>query len=494
MDIKVKNLIDKGVIICGKIEQEKGIVRFKRVTPSELESISSKERAYATTSMGRAVFTIDENGKIHNFKGVNSHLAILEIGPAELVNAKSIEYIPNDDVDSYKISAIVFNNKNPEIRINGTSPLEDIEIEADINQKLSLIGVKVPKIQYVREFSQEYSLKYGLPIKVSGSLKEFNSDYAKQDDKRKLRLKNNYGENYIEELTENQRPETMKEYLQRVGFLSSSEVKKSVETLGFSMQDFIQAVDKSYSRGQRYGQAERIMDSPFRISDLEICNLNKNIEQLQAIFEFSESNNPNFFNILAQNFGKNLATLMNNGWECENLVHRQDFSLSGEFCDDSYFNIFERQEETKEKYKNEPYKAEASLNEIKRKYSSQVMHIASCIRVVQKSMTMLGRNEEAIQSVLNNFVQNYVNNLDYNKISELFGVDKKTVQSKFIGEFSQDKSWTEKMSALDRKEGLVIDEAIYNSHISNEDFYSTVSKLIAQRLIIKRKENEISER
>ena len=50
-------------------------------------------------------------------------------------------------------------------------------------------------------------------------------------------------------------------------------------------------------------------------------------------------------------------------------------------------------------------------------------------------------------------------------------------------------------AALDyRKEGLVIDEAIYNSHISNEDFYSTVSKLIAQRLIIKRKENEISER
>lgn len=351
MDLKIKKLIDTGTIICGRIIEENGIIRFERIEPSQIENIPENERGFATASMGRAIFTIDKDGSIHNFKGVDSHLSTSELGPMDLVNAKSIEYAPR--TDGYKVSAVVFNDKKPEIRINGTSPLEDIEIEGDINKRLAEMGIKVPTIRYIREIPQDFSMKYGLPIKVEGSLDEFESDYAVEDDKRKKRLEEIYGSNYSQSLGENQRPESMREYLQRIGFLSSPEVQANIESLGYSMQDFIEAVDSSYSRGQRYGQAERIMGSPFRISDLETCIANGNKEQLQAIIDFSEMQNGNFTEQLAEVFGRNIAILMSNGWECENLVHRQDFSLAGEFCDDSYFDIFEKQEDMKEKYKAE---------------------------------------------------------------------------------------------------------------------------------------------
>ena len=36
-----------------------------------------------------------------------------------------------------------------------------------------------------------------------------------------------------------------------------------------TIEDFVKTVDSSYSLGQRYGQAQRLVESPFRISDLE---------------------------------------------------------------------------------------------------------------------------------------------------------------------------------------------------------------------------------
>ena len=488
MDLETKKLIDNGTIICGRIIRENGIVRFERVESSQIDSIPEDERGFATASMGRAVFTIDKDGLIHNFKGVDSHLSTSELGPMDLVNARSIEYAPR--TDGYKVSAVVFNDKKPEIRINGTSPLEDIEIEGDINKRLAEMGVKVPTISYIREIPQDFSIKYGLPIKVDGSLDEFESDYALEDDERKKRLGEIYGSNYSQELGENQRPESMREYLQRIGFLSSPEVQANVESLGYSMQNFINAVDSSYSRGQRYGQAERIMGSPFRISDLETCIANGNTEQLQTIMDFSEKQNGNFTEQLAEVFGKNIAALMSNGWECENLIHKQDFSLTGEFCDDSYFDIFKKQAEMKEKYKTEPYKADALMGEIRRKYTGQVMHIASCIKVVQNAMSMTGKSQEQIDSILDTFVGSFANNLDLEKIGQLFQIDEKAVEEVLMREFSVGQNWTEKMAGQDRKEGLVMDEAIYNSHIGNEEFYAKVSGMITERIKIRQSQKE----
>ncbi len=480
MDFQIQKLIDNGTIICGRIILENGIIKFERVNSSQIESIPEDERGFATLSMGRAIFTIDKDGAIHNFKGVDSHLSKSELGPMDLVNARCIEYAPR--TDGYKVSAIVYNDKKPEIRINGTSPLEDIEIEGDINKRLAEMGIKVPTISYIREIPQDFSIKYGLPIKVDGSLDELESDYAVQDDERKKRLKEIYGSNYIQSLGKNQRPESMREYLQRIGFSSSPEIQAKIESLGYSMQDFIEAVDSFYSRGQRYGQAERIMGSPFRISDLEICIANGNKEQLQSIMEFSEIQNSNFTKKLAEAFGRNIAILMSNGWELENLIHRQDFSLTGEFCDDSYFKISERIEEMKEKYKEEIYKVDSFINEIMRKYTGQVMHIASCINVVQNAMLIIGKSQEEIDGVLETFVESFASNIDSKNIKELFQLNAKDLEEVLMREFSAEQNWTEKMAELDRGEGLVIDEAIYNSHIGNEEFYTKVSRMITERI------------
>ena len=482
-------LIDSGIIICGRIIKENEIVRFERVEPSQIDSIPEDERGFATASMGRSIFTIGENGLIHNFKGVDSHLSTSELGMMDLVNAKSFEYVQREG--AYKVSAVVFNDKKPEIRINGASYLKNIEKEAYINRELAQMGIKVPKISYIREIPPEFSRKYGLPIETDisscGCISNFKSNYmAQADERRKNRLVELYGSNYSpQEMGENQRPESMREYLQRIGFLSSQEVEAGIKSFGYSMEKFIDAVDKHYPEGQRYGQVERIMGSPFRISDLETCIANCNIKQLQAIMDFTEMQNNNFTGQLAEVFGRNIAILMSNGWEYKNLMHRQDFSLTGEFCDDSYFDILEKQVEMQEKYKTKTYKADALMREIWRKYTGQVMHIASCIKVVQNAMSMTDRSQEEIDSILEIFVENFANNLDLQEIGRLFPNNGKPVEEVLMGEFSVGQNWIKKMAEQTPKEGLDINEAIYNSHIGNEEFYAKVSEMITERIRVR---------
>lgn len=486
MDFKlIKKLIDKKIIYCGRKFEEDGIVRFERVDPAQLESLPEEERAYATSSMGRAIFSIDSEGKVHNYKGVDSHLETTELGPMNLVNANAIEH--EQGPDKHKISAVVFNGKKPEIRINGTSPLEDIEIEGDINKALESMGVKVPSIGYIREIPQEYSLRHGLPIKVSGSIEELKSDYAKEDDERKKRLETVYGKDYIQQLGDGQRPETMREYLQRVGFLDSDEVQEFVKSLGYEIEDFVSAVDSSYSRGQRYGQAERVMESPFRISDIETCMAQNDVEGLQAIFEFSEGLQNGFENNLARTYGKNIAILMNNGWECENIFHRQDFSLAGEFCDDAYFDIIEYHKEATEKHKDKPYIADSLFAEKRERFTGQVMHIASCVKVIQDAMRMLGKDDSQIDSVLNDFVESFVSFLNFEAISKVFNTDRDAIEKEFLRQFSGQENWLEKLSVQFRKEGKTFDDAALNAHKGNEEFYKKVSRLISNKF----KEREV---
>ena len=44
------------------------------------------------------------------------------------------------------------------------------------------------------------------------------------------------------------------------------------------------------------------------------------------------------------------------------------------------------------------------------------------------------------------------------------------------------------MAGQDRKEGLVMNEAIYNSHIGNEDFNAKVSEMITEKIRIRQGE------
>ena len=142
---KLKKLIELNMIICGRKYSDEGFTMFDRLSPEEFEKIPAEERAYATASMGRAIFAIDENGKTHNIKGVDSNINLDELGPMELLNAEAILY--SQGKDKYTLAAVIFNKENPEIRIKGTSIFSNIQEEGIVASAISQIGVKTQFIQ-----------------------------------------------------------------------------------------------------------------------------------------------------------------------------------------------------------------------------------------------------------------------------------------------------------------------------------------------------------
>ena len=482
----VQKLIDTGTIICGEIIDENGIIRFNKKEPSDFEKIPKAQRAYATISMGRAIFTIDSENKIHNFKGVDSHLPLKKLGMMNLLNAKKMELKTKEGID-YKIYGVTFNDDKPEIRILGTAPLEDIEIEAELNSKLEEFGMKVPEFEYIIEIPFGF---HGLPGTKKGNLEDLKSDYEEEDKKRKNSLKVTFG-NYENELSENHRPLTMEEYLNEILIRSRLEEIKIRVLLGLSLDKFILEVDKSYQRGQRYGQAERIMGSPFRISDLETCIKEKNVKQLKAIIDFSEALDPKFAEHFAKTSGKNIALLMNNGWECENLGHRQDFSLSGEFCDDAYYDLIEREKTLQTNNKDKLYRANAVINENNRKFVGQIMHIASCVKIIQDSMAIArGYSQEDKEKLLDTFITSFVENLDIAKLEKVedsinaIANEHNDIDSlDIMGTIAGTKDWVDLMTRLNRdpettSDKDLVEKPIKKAHNGNEDFYKKVAKSI----------------
>ncbi len=481
----LRKLILNGTIFCGRKINEDRIVRFERLQLDNFEIVPENERAYATSSMGRAIFTIDKSGKIHNIKGVDSCLAPFEISVNDLVNADTIELDQGED--KYKVIAIVFNGENPEIRINGTSRLKDLEIEADVNYKLKQMGLKVPEITKIREFSQNYLVKYGLPIKVNGSNDDFISSFSEEDEQRKERLRKILGDRYKEDMKPGQRPENMKEFLQRIKFLESKEAEEMLPSLGYSSEDFYNAIDDSFYGGQRYGQEERLLGNPFRISDLEIYLKKNDVKKINDVFEFSKAIDENFESNLAKTYGKNIALLINNGWECEALMHRQDFSLSGEFCDDSYFDIIEYKKQLEKQYSDKLYIIDTLYNRVQHKFLGQIMHIGSCIKIVQDSMRTIGNDKENIDQILDDFIDSFCQNIDFKKIGNIFGLDKKEAKAEFAKRLLETKNWANYMADLHTKDEVITDKQVYNAHKDNEEFYTELAEEIAYRVLEKEK-------
>lgn len=471
IDDKLKKLIELNMIICGRKYSDEGFTMFERLSPEEFEKIPAEERAYATASMGRAIFAIDENGKTHNIKGVDSNINLDELGPMELLNAEAILY--SQGKDKYTLAAVIFNKENPEIRIKGTSIFSNIQEEGIVASAISQIGVKTQFIQTIREFSQEYRIKHGLPLYVDGS------ETTKEKEMTET-LKTLYGDRYSSESEEGIRPESMKEYLERIGFFTSPEIIKKIESLGYSIEEFISSVDEVYKGGQRYGQVERVMGSPFRISDIEICLKHKDYEGLKALFDFSETINENFTIDLAGDYGKNIATLMNNGWTYVALFNRQDFCLTGEFCDDEFVDI--------KQFQGDKPSDVLRLSDAMNKYKGQIMHGASCVKVIQDSMRLLGKDEKSIQSVLDTFLNSFANNINYELIGNFLGRDAKQMEEEIIEQFGQKRNWTEEMSTI-CKDGITSrDNAIYNANIGYEEFYEQIAETLCEKFKTKKAE------
>lgn len=424
MNEYLSKLIELGKMVGGKISYDEGFATFQRLSKEELEALPEEQRAYATTAMGRAIFQMGPDGKIINYKGVDSHLDNSEAGMMEKVGALAINYTQNGDDyinASYPLNLVLFLGQGPDIRIRGASPLEDLEIEADVNSRMQGKGIKLPKIKEVKEFPEEMLKKYGLPEYIAGSFDEFTSDYESEDIARKSYLKAIMGDNYKEDEVQGKRPETVAEYLKRIGVADDPRVQEFLKAQKLTTEDFSNYVDRVYSRGQRYGQAIREIESPFRIADLEILvGDSKNLPAIEAIAGFTESMHPDrvpFENYFAKTLGTNLGNMMNTGWECENFSHRQDYCITGEMCDDSYeyapreLELASRDDETN------PGKANAGRTFIRLKYFTQIYLLASNIKVLQDEMKMRGKTKEEIDSVLTDFLDSFHETVDLEKAS-----------------------------------------------------------------------------
>lgn len=290
-------------------------------------------------------------------------------------------------------------------------------------------------------------------------------------------------------MPEGLRPERVSEYFKRIGVIDSEEFKAFAERNNFTVNDFIEYVDKSYSLGQRYGQAVRRMESPFRISDIEYYVENNDIRAIQDIVEFTQENQGTetaFENLFAKQMGTNIAMMMNKGWMCENFVHRQDYSLTGEMCDDSYFDLTEKLKELEVRHKDDKGKYEAISNDFKRKFFSQIYLISSNIKVLQDEMQMRGKQQEEIESVMMDFVEAFAQSIDFKEMANTFGKKEQDIKEAFLNLIGVPRDYTKMMAGESRADGMIYDEAILRAHQGNNVFYNELSDKLAERLHIDR--------
>lgn len=450
MDSKIEKMVKRGILIAGVLTRdEEDFVTAERV--DDLEALKEREAQgeelyYATSSMGRSVFTINRQGEIENHKGVDSNLTGNENVVVGLTNTHFVG-IPNPVSGSmHEISLRTEPSQNGvrtcEFRFRGTSPLEDLEEEADRNEDLSRIGVKVPKLTMVKEYSREKAKKLGLPYHIPGKYSDLEEKTKLTDveevRKRKEKISNNESLVYVDELEDGYRPMLLREYFELYGLFDNPEIIKFIEEENaatgrkdVSVEDAISSIDRSYSLGQRYGQGIRILGSPFRVSDIQGYINDKDKESLDLIADFTESMLPEdkkglgFETVFAETMGKNVAMLLNGGWYVNNAIHRQDFDLSGAMCDDAYDEL----SQVVERYSkiDNPGKREGMISEAKKQYIEQIHFVASTVKILQDAMAVRGKTEEEIQGVFETYVDSFVSNLDFEKIAGRIGSTREEV-------------------------------------------------------------------
>ena len=498
MNKSIKSMLEKGILFGGKISYINEFAIFQRLSLKELKNLEESEIAYATGSMGRAIFQVDKDGRIKNIKGVDSHLENSEIITKQLTGAdETFELNPANIGNSYResiypINLVKFVDGSLSVRIRGASPLEDLEEEAEKNKQMQGTGIKLPKIEIVREMPVEISKKLGLPIKVKGSYDDFGKvSYRRKNDERKAFLHKSMGDDYIEDLPKGLRAETFKEYFIRTGLMESDKFKKFAEEKGETVEAFVKYVDKSYALGQRHGQTIRRVENPFRISDLEYYVKNQNIGAIEDIATFSNQlsgRDEPFESIFARQMGTNVALMMNNGWKYNNFMHRQDFSLAGEMCDDAYDNIKEHLEYLD---KNSD-KGKAIIEYERNQYYLQIYAISTTIKVLQDEMNLRGKFKEETDRLLENFVQSFSQNIDFQKVGEIFGDSKEQVEEFFttLTASGNDYAYAMAEELQNPEQPKKYNEQVLQGHKDFAEFYVELSRKLAKELHIGRIEEE----
>lgn len=494
MEENIIELIKNGNLIVGKIKYLDGFAVFERLSLEDALKLKPEELAFATQSMGRGIFQIGENNKIINIKGVDSHLTNSENASNVLSNTQS-QYVITDGsinyIDStHPVNLIIFPGKKADIRIRGTSPLEDLEIEGEVNQRLQALGIKVPHISKIREYPNAIAEKLGLPIKIKSSSNRIFCDYEEEDKARKAYLHKTYGDSYLEDEIEGFRPEYISEFFDRLKISDNPAFINFAEKNGITVKEFTDYVDNSYSLGQRYGQTIRQIESPFRISDIEYYIQKNDTKALERIATFTQQHSKSekpFELTFASQMGQNVARLMNAGWMTENLAHRQDYSIMGEMCDDSYFDLrqfldkCDKEIEDNQDNSQKANKYKAVKQDKLDLFFSQFIHFSSCIKVLQDEMRLRKLPQQQIENVMNEYIKAFTKTINFKEIGNSLGIDPKEAEESFRQMLSS-KDFAKDMAKERRPNGFIYDEQVLLCHEKNNDFYGEVANKVAKSM------------
>ncbi len=372
-------LVKAGALIPGRYSGTPGNITYVPISIEEylklVESGDIQNLAYNTRTMGRGIFTIDESGKIINYKGVDSKLSI-EDSIAVASTEGNIEYVNNED--SYMIMITNFVDRKhgqqfqrSEFRIKGASPLQDLVFEkamVDYIERNDKRGaVKLPKFDIPVPLDAKMCEKYDLPRVVETTEDFLTSINPKSYAGFCLSHMKKNGTSFEE------RNETWREYFEQ---------HHPEWTKNDSLMQVADKEDSKYQLGATFGQAQRVLENPFRIMEVQYYLKHNNVEALNAILDYTTKYKDNYFSDYAQIAGGNAAGFMNLKLAIENFEHRQDYPLSGEICDDAFDDVssslYVLRPTDEDRYK-------------KLRFYSQAYVFATNLKVLEDAFLMTGR-------------------------------------------------------------------------------------------------------
>ena len=427
------------VLTPGVYYKEKGNIVFDSISLDDYQKrvqlgIDDKI-AYYTHSMGRGVFTVGRNGEIINYKGVDSNLNLGEVKRCNISSILGRNQIRHEIVVTYFYhGSYSGHKKKPQIRVKGASQLQDLLSEYEKLKKYRGCQlIKFPIISQVIPLSQDFCYKYNLPRPV-----ELTDDFIEKmrnEDFNDLRngITGKSRISCIEQLkrlgvADNIRYQTWKEY-----FNSLSEQEKKLIKNVPELKIAIHEEDRRYGLGAMFGQATRILENPFRISDLAYyINLHDKDAVLHIINYSQLFFDEDYLLTYAAIMGKNVAGFMNQKIANHLWSHRQDFALSAEICDEAYndVSINIAKEDCYEEYiqarSSLPNYTTAYLEMIEQvenriekksvivedqaKYYTQLFLFGSNMKVIEDAYKLLGyRIPDDYQ---NAFIRSFVDNLE----------------------------------------------------------------------------------
>lgn len=420
-----KKLVLNHVLIPGVYYIEEGNIVFDSIS---LEDYQNRVKlgiddnvAYYTRSMGRGIFTVGKNGEIINYKGVDSGLDSGEVKKCNISSLLNRNQSRHEIVVTYfKHGSYSGHIKKPQIRVKGASQLQDLISEYEkLNKYKQCQLIKFPEIFQVKPLTQNFCLKYDLPIQV-----EITEDFIRrmQNEDNSDERKGVVGKSRIhciEQLrklgvSENTRFQTWQEYFDSL----SDQEKKSLQYVP-ELQTAISEEDRRYGLGAMFGQAKRVLENPFRISDLDYYVKHKDSAAVVSILEYSQLfYDEDFLLTYADIMGKNVAGFMNQKIANHLWSHRQDFALSAEICDEAYNDVsiniskddYYRQYKRlqKSKYDN-GFENISFIIEDQVKYYAQIFLFASNMKVIENAYILSGINVP--DNYQNRFIESFIDNL-----------------------------------------------------------------------------------